>query len=678
MEAYSSNNNKTKTEKFYAVSVGRQTGIFTTWNMASASVNGFPKAAHKSYETLEEAKEAMRLAGIVDPAVFTHQDQIGDVDEETVPKLDYRQHEIEIRKCVCEALHSTGRSLKCTECARKVNWECTELPPYQLLIFSKSSRKYTCKVCADIMYGDERLEEEIAAQLPDINGSKALKEKCVPAEPDTISRTSFEVHTQKIGSTLRNLEGAITNLTEQLVESEKARREEMELISSWQRDRSHPAHPPPPPPLPKQQSVTAGSDVQPPPSPQRGSMDQNPNSGDEGNTDPSDPVRAIPVYKANSRREGRPNDTEENNNSATPPSYHASSSSSSSSSSSEDEDETDTEDNESDVDTDTELQRVVLLHDSVMHGVDQKRLGKSYGFLMKKSKTATIEECRQHIKSRSSTKNAEVVCIHSGINDLKRDAPQAVSENLTALVTDILKRQKPTKVVISKTCPVKDRALQAKVDLLNALNASFFLGEDRVSFLDHSNLKPDNKNLMRDPIHPSARGTSILASNLGKHIESLLWEKPRRTFQRREKGSTGSDRKRYVKDTKDTRNQGRGDRERHSRPQQLHRQRMDRRRPNPRHREASQIWRYRDDTHWDNDRLQRPRQEGQRRRPRRDTSEGRMQRAPPHRDEDSWRGPRAEQWDYDRRPYRRGQPDYYRPNEQHKFGQFRYSQGYRR
>jgi ribonuclease HI len=47
-------------QKFYVVWKGRKTGIFTTWEQASAQVNGFPGAQYKSFTTRAEAEAAFK------------------------------------------------------------------------------------------------------------------------------------------------------------------------------------------------------------------------------------------------------------------------------------------------------------------------------------------------------------------------------------------------------------------------------------------------------------------------------------------------------------------------------------------------------------------------------------------------------------------------------------------
>ena len=45
--------------KYYAVRVGRQPGIYSSWDECKAQVNGYPNAKYKSFTTLEAAKQVM-------------------------------------------------------------------------------------------------------------------------------------------------------------------------------------------------------------------------------------------------------------------------------------------------------------------------------------------------------------------------------------------------------------------------------------------------------------------------------------------------------------------------------------------------------------------------------------------------------------------------------------------
>ena len=84
-----------------------------------------------------------------------------------------------------------------------------------------------------------------------------------------------------------------------------------------------------------------------------------------------------------------------------------------------------------------------------------------------------------------------------------------------------------SKIVLSKTAPVRDRDLQIKIDLFNALLHSELHGRNNISFLNHQNLKSKFQSTFKDNVHPNRLGSSILAKNIGRHINRVLWETPK-------------------------------------------------------------------------------------------------------------------------------------------------------
>ncbi|MBQ1194224.1 MAG: ribonuclease H family protein [Lachnospiraceae bacterium] len=55
--------------KFYAVKVGRNTGIFNTWEECKLQVDGYPGATYKSFKTVNEAAEFLGWKGNTKSAV---------------------------------------------------------------------------------------------------------------------------------------------------------------------------------------------------------------------------------------------------------------------------------------------------------------------------------------------------------------------------------------------------------------------------------------------------------------------------------------------------------------------------------------------------------------------------------------------------------------------------------
>ena len=63
-----------KKPQYYAVSCGRQIGIYSSWELAQEQVIRYPCAAYKGYTTFNEALQVMKMNGYHNPPVFSHHD----------------------------------------------------------------------------------------------------------------------------------------------------------------------------------------------------------------------------------------------------------------------------------------------------------------------------------------------------------------------------------------------------------------------------------------------------------------------------------------------------------------------------------------------------------------------------------------------------------------------------
>ena len=54
--------------KYYVVWKGRRTGVFTDWDDCAEQVHGFPGARFRSFDSLEEAREALKTGAEREPA----------------------------------------------------------------------------------------------------------------------------------------------------------------------------------------------------------------------------------------------------------------------------------------------------------------------------------------------------------------------------------------------------------------------------------------------------------------------------------------------------------------------------------------------------------------------------------------------------------------------------------
>ena len=150
-----------------------------------------------------------------------------------------------------------------------------------------------------------------------------------------------------------------------------------------------------------------------------------------------------------------------------------------------------------------DLPLVAVLYDSVLNGVQGKRLGRSYGF----EKNYNIEETVKSLESVAGS--VKTIVVHLGIMILEQK----------------ISKDHPNLKIVSKIPSVKDTNLQAKRDLFNALVCSELVENPDVSFVAHENLHFAS---LKDTIYPSIKGLSVLSRNLGRHIHNLFWERPRR------------------------------------------------------------------------------------------------------------------------------------------------------
>lgn len=58
---------------FYAVTNGREAGVYTNWPQAGDAVIGFAKAKYKGFITYSEARNAMEIAGIQEYKIYDGQ-----------------------------------------------------------------------------------------------------------------------------------------------------------------------------------------------------------------------------------------------------------------------------------------------------------------------------------------------------------------------------------------------------------------------------------------------------------------------------------------------------------------------------------------------------------------------------------------------------------------------------
>ncbi|KAK7501938.1 hypothetical protein BaRGS_00006690 [Batillaria attramentaria] len=435
---------------------------------------------------MASAKAAMRQAGIADPPVYgdngeeeqtentysSGTDSSRDGDQNTAPSASYvtpldlqkspPSTTYEPTSCPC-GLTKTEKGLTCGDCKKRIHVSCSQLPLYQVCIYLKTSRKYTCLACATPLI-DDSTREEIEAAITATRTGSVQAENQRPVTDYTLPAIQ---HKETTGL-LRNMEEALGRLASQVADlttAHEVSKAAMTRVGNNVASTTPPTRASPPAPTRGHTKVTPASPL-----------------SQDGLSDHND----------------------------------------SSSSSSESGDESDREEEENDKD-DNPAPRVLILHDSILRALDPERLGDSYGLQVEKQKASTVEDCA----SKSGGQTPEAIVIHTGINNLKTETAEKASEKFVSVVQELASKHPDAKIVVSKLVPTHRQDLQAKRELYNAMVFSALHQKERVSFINHDTLgsKPA-KAYYDDDIHPSKRGAGIMAGSIGRHLSQLLWEKP--------------------------------------------------------------------------------------------------------------------------------------------------------
>ena len=174
----------------------------------------------------------------------------------------------------------------------------------------------------------------------------------------------------------------------------------------------------------------------------------------------------------------------------------------------------------------TRRDKIYLIGDSIAGQVHQAALGKSTRTFVQKLKAPTIQDIS---KLTSQVKDAKLIIVHTGINNIRQDEP---TENRVSDFVKVIKSLKEvapeSKVVVSKPIPIGDQ----KSDIVrNIFNASIVkeLSEDsevNVCFLDHGNLAeqafPIKRYYRQDLVHLSPDGLDVFSTNLCRMILEVL------------------------------------------------------------------------------------------------------------------------------------------------------------
>ena len=130
--------------------------------------------------------------------------------------------------------------------------------------------------------------------------------------------------------------------------------------------------------------------------------------------------------------------------------------------------------------------------------------------------TTTVDIC-EYIKPELPHK-PDVIIIHCGTNDIENEINTV--KKIKKLVKEIVEydKQNPPKVVISSLIKRYDQDVSDNIANINE-KLQRFCNSKGLSFIDDSNI--DRTCLKNGKLHLNRRGSSYLANNFKKFVESL-------------------------------------------------------------------------------------------------------------------------------------------------------------
>ena len=181
----------------------------------------------------------------------------------------------------------------------------------------------------------------------------------------------------------------------------------------------------------------------------------------------------------------------------------------------------------------SDLPVTFFVHDSIMKYVETERLGNAYGSEIISERASTIDDVENAVDtlSKKSEIPPDAICIHCGINDVKRKDARTAATSMVTCVKNIRKKYPNTKVIVSKISPTHDLNLEIKRNLFNASVCSELFDIRGITTISHENMTTNRQYISADRIHPSRRGTSVLAGNVGRAIRNSFWKLPQRRHQ---------------------------------------------------------------------------------------------------------------------------------------------------
>ena len=179
------------------------------------------------------------------------------------------------------------------------------------------------------------------------------------------------------------------------------------------------------------------------------------------------------------------------------------------------------------------LPKVVIYHDSILKHVDAEKLGKAYGCKVEKEKCYLLNQVQERMAEKETDEKPDAIVVHCGVNEFKASHPRKAAENLVSIVREYKRKTPHTPIVVSGVAPTAVADLNKKKNFFNSTVTSALFEEKDVFFIQHENLHFEH---IIDRVHPNrGRGSSILATNIGRTLRNLFWVEGEKTRRQRQK-----------------------------------------------------------------------------------------------------------------------------------------------
>ena len=168
-----------------------------------------------------------------------------------------------------------------------------------------------------------------------------------------------------------------------------------------------------------------------------------------------------------------------------------------------------------------------MLGDSLLKQVIPKRLlPSSYDAQIDKYEAYRMDDIATAVENEV-LKDADVILLHSGTNDIKTETSETCLDKMTSTVAFLQEINPGVKIVLTNIAPMGD------TEVLDINRQEFNIKLLKVYSLDPNVTISDNNNFSRhgsiiekfygrDNVHLNREGTKILASNISKSLKAVL------------------------------------------------------------------------------------------------------------------------------------------------------------